>query len=32
MKPAWHDDKRSMVDKIVDAVDEMIEKIGSADE
>ena len=32
MKPAWHDDKRSIPEKIKDAVDEMIEKIDSANE
>jgi hypothetical protein len=32
MKPAWHDDKRSTPEKIVEAVDEMIEKIDTADE
>jgi hypothetical protein len=32
MKPAWHDDKRSIPEKIKDAVDEMIEKIDSAND
>eukprot|EP00553_Chaetoceros_curvisetus_P000938 CAMPEP_0204627910 /NCGR_PEP_ID=MMETSP0717-20131115/14519_1 /ASSEMBLY_ACC=CAM_ASM_000666 /TAXON_ID=230516 /ORGANISM="Chaetoceros curvisetus" /LENGTH=79 /DNA_ID=CAMNT_0051644307 /DNA_START=173 /DNA_END=412 /DNA_ORIENTATION=- len=28
MKPAWHSDKRSVPDKIKDAVDEMMNKLS----